>query len=167
MSTSHAEHDHGHGSGNGDHVPHVLPFKVYIGTFATLLFLTVVTVAASYVDIGHTGNLIVALLIATIKASVVALIFMHLKWDHKFHAIIFVSALIFLAVFIGITMSDTEFRGEAESIEGRNPADIKDPFKAERAGDLAIPKAAAAPAAAGSAAPAAGSAAPATAPAKH
>ena len=64
-------------------------------------------------------------------------------------------------------MFDTESRGEAESIEGRNPADIKDPFKAERAGDLAIPKAAAAPAAAGSAAPAAGSAAPATAPAKH
>ncbi|MDI3290101.1 cytochrome C oxidase subunit IV family protein [Polyangium sp. 15x6] len=169
MSTSHAEHDHGHGHGsaNGDHVPHVLPFKVYIGTFATLLFLTVVTVAASYVDIGHTGNLIVALLIATIKASVVALIFMHLKWDHKFHGIIFVSALIFLAVFIGITMSDTEFRGEAESIEAHNPVDLKDPFKAQRTGDVAIPKEAAAPAAAGSAAPAAGSAAPAVTPAKH
>ncbi|MDI1435605.1 cytochrome C oxidase subunit IV family protein [Polyangium sorediatum] len=167
MSTSHAEHDHGHGSGNGDHVPHVLPFKVYIGTFSTLLFLTVVTVGASYVDLGHMGNLIVALLIATIKASVVALIFMHLKWDHKFHAIIFVSALIFLAVFIGITMSDTQFRGEAEAIEAKNPVDLKDPFKAERTGDVAVPKAAAAPAAAGSAAPAAGSAAPAATPAKH
>ncbi|MDC0743952.1 cytochrome C oxidase subunit IV family protein [Polyangium mundeleinium] len=167
MSTSHAEHDHGHGSGNGDHVPHVLPFKVYIGTFSTLLFLTVVTVGASYVDLGHMGNLIVALLIATIKASVVALIFMHLKWDHKFHAIIFVSALIFLAVFIGITMSDTQFRGEAEAIEGKNPVDLKDPFKGERTGDIAVPKAVAAPAAAGSAAPAAGSAAPAATPAKH
>ena len=176
MSTSHADdHGHGHGSGNGDHVPHVLPFAVYIGTFTTLLFLTVITVGASYVNLGHMGNLIVALLIATIKATTVALIFMHLKWDHKFHAIIFVSALIFLAVFIGITMSDTQFRGEAESVEGQNPVDIKDPFKAQRTGDFAIPKEAAAPAAAGSAAPAvgptaapgAGSAAPNTAPPKH
>jgi cytochrome c oxidase subunit IV len=159
MSTSHAEHGHGHGSGNGDHVPHVLPLKVYFATFGTLLVFTVITVAASYVNLGHTGNLIVALLIATVKASVVALIFMHLFWDHKFHGIIFVSALIFLAVFIGITMSDTQFRGEADSIEGREPVDIRDPFGGERKGDFAKPKPVdtAAPAAA----PAAGSAAPA------
>jgi len=173
MSTTHAEH--GHGSASGDHVPHVLPFSIYIATFGTLLVLTVITVGASYVNLGHMGNLIVALLIATIKASTVALIFMHLKWDHKFHSIIFVSALLFLAVFIGITMSDTEFRGEAEAIEAKNVLDLKDPHKAERQGDFAVhaPAAEAAPAAgaaapaAGSAAPAAGSAAPAAAPAKH
>lgn len=113
--------------------------SLYLATWGTLLVLTVITVGASYVNLGHTGNLIVALLIATIKASVVALIFMHLKWDHKFHSIIFFSSLLFLAVFIGITMSDTQFRGELESIENENPVDLKAPFDAQRKGDVAIP----------------------------
>jgi cytochrome c oxidase subunit 4 len=164
MSTSHAEHDHGHGD-DGEHHPHVLPMSTYLATWGTLLVLTVITVLASYADLGHTGNLIVALLIATIKASVVALIFMHLKWDHKFHGIIFFSSLIFLAVFIGITMSDTQFRGELDGMENQRPVDIKDPFGAgQQTGDFALPKPAATPAAA---APAAPSAAPATTPAKH
>jgi cytochrome c oxidase subunit 4 len=143
MSTSHAEHDH-HGSADGEHHPHVLPMSMYLGTWGTLLVLTVVTVGASYVNLGHTGNLIVALLIATIKASVVALIFMHLKWDHKFHSIIFFSSLIFLACFIGITMSDTQFRGELEAQENEHPIDIKDPFKGYRKGDTSTVNAAAA-----------------------
>lgn len=129
MSTTHAaEHDHhGHGAG-GDHVPHVLPMRVYIATWLTLLVLTVVTVGASYMNLGHAGNLIVAMLIASIKASVVALIFMHLKWDHKFHSVIFVMSLLFLAVFIAFTMFDTEFRGRAEPVENLHPADVKAPF---------------------------------------
>lgn len=160
MSTSHAEHEHA--SADGDHHPHVLPLSMYFATWGTLLVLTVITVGASYVNLGHTGNLIVALLIATIKASVVALIFMHLKWDHKFHSIIFSSSLIFLAVFIGIVMSDTQFRGELEGWENEHPVDIKDPFGTlgQTKGDVALPKPAATPAAA---APAAvPSAAPAT-----
>ncbi len=135
MSTSHAEHAHD----DNEHHPHVLPMSLYLATWGTLLVLTVITVGASYVNLGHTGNLIVALLIATIKASVVALIFMHLKWDHKFHSIIFFSSLLFLAVFIGITMSDTQFRGELESIENENPVDLKAPFDAQRKGDVAVP----------------------------
>lgn len=131
--------------------------SLYLATWGTLLVLTVVTVGASYVNLGHTGNLIVALFIATIKASVVALIFMHLKWDHKFHSIIFFSSLLFLAVFIGITMSDTQFRGELENVENNHPVDIKNPFGGEVTGDFAPAK---------PAAPAAAPAAPA-APAKH
>ncbi len=165
MSTSHAEHEHG--SAGGDHHPHVLPFSMYIATWGTLLALTVITVGASYVNLGHTGNLIVALLIATIKASVVAMIFMHLKWDHKFHTIIFLSSLIFLAVFIGIVMSDTQFRGELDSMENEHPVDIKDPFGAgQTKGDFAPVKPVATPAAAAPAAPAAmPAAAPSAAPA--
>jgi cytochrome c oxidase subunit IV len=135
MST-HAEsaagHDHGHGG--ADHVPHVLPLKVYFGTWGTLLVLTVVTVGASYIDLGA-ANLALALLIATVKASVVALIFMHLFWDHKFHALIFMASLVFLAIFIGFTMFDTNNRGRAESIEALRPADIKQPFNGKYAED--------------------------------
>ena len=166
MSTSHAEHDHG--SATGDHHPHVLPLSLYFGTWGTLLVLTVITVLASYADLGHTGNLIVALTIATIKASVVGLIFMHLKWDHKFHSIIFFSSLIFLAVFIGIVISDTNFRGELDGIENEHPVDIKDPFGAgQRVGDFALPKPAATPAAPPAAIPAAGPSAAPVAPTNH
>ncbi|WP_437673716.1 cytochrome C oxidase subunit IV family protein [Sorangium sp. So ce131] len=136
MST-HAEaaEGHGHGHGHGtDHVPHVLPLKVYIATWLALLVLTVVTVGASYVDLGA-ANLALALLIATAKAGVVALIFMHLKWDHKFHTLIFLSSVIFLAVFISFTMFDTNNRGRAEEIEAARPADIKAPFDGKRAAD--------------------------------
>lgn len=122
------DHDHGHGHGQGgDHVPHVLPLKVYIGTWLGLMVFTVITVAASYVDFGDV-NLWIALLIATIKASLVALLFMHLRWDERFNSIILVSSLIFLAIFIGFTMSDTENRGRAEPIEHERPANVKDPF---------------------------------------
>src|SRR5688572_32113176 len=66
----------GHSPGP-DHVPHVLPLWVYLATWGALMVLTIITVAVSYVDIGA-FNLIVALLVATIKATIVALMFMHL-----------------------------------------------------------------------------------------
>ncbi|AUX26197.1 cytochrome c oxidase subunit IV [Sorangium cellulosum] len=152
MST-HAEaaagHGHGHGHGHGaDHVPHVLPLKVYIATWLALLVLTVVTVAVSYVDLGA-ANLAVAMLIASMKAGVVALIFMHLKWDLKFHTLIFLSSLIFLAIFIGFTMFDTNNRGRAEALEAERPANMKAPFDGKRAADdwkIKKPKAAPPPA---------------------
>ena len=117
-----------HGHGGKDHVPHILPFATYVKTLAALLVLTVITVAASYVNFGA-ANLWIAMAIATVKASVVALIFMHLFWDHKFHSIVLVMSLIFLGVFISFTMFDTEARGRAgETINGERPADIKAPF---------------------------------------
>jgi cytochrome c oxidase subunit IV len=123
----HDAHGHGHGEG-GDHVPHVLPLSIYFKTFGALMVLTVLTVAASYVHISASINLAIALLIATAKAAVVALIFMHLFWDHKFHSVIFASSIIFLAIFIGFTMSDTEGRGRADAIAGERPAEITAPF---------------------------------------
>jgi len=55
--------------------------KLYIGVFVALAILTIVTVAASRVDLGHTVNIALALAIAVFKASLVAAIFMHLKWE--------------------------------------------------------------------------------------
>ena len=56
---------------------------------------TVATVAATWVDLGG-WNLWIALGIATVKASLVALYFMHLRYDNPFYALIFVTALVFL-----------------------------------------------------------------------
>jgi cytochrome c oxidase subunit IV len=118
----------GHGHGGPDHVPHVLPLWIYLATWGTLMVLTVVTVLASYVDLGA-ANLPLALLIATLKASVVALMFMHLRWDHKFHAIIFSFSIIFLGIFIAFTMFDTETRGQADAVQRDRPVNVRTPFR--------------------------------------
>ncbi|MCX6588008.1 MAG: cytochrome C oxidase subunit IV family protein [Acidobacteria bacterium] len=79
----------------------------YLLTLIALLILTGVTVGAAYVDFGSsTVNIIIAMLIATVKASLVALIFMHLRHDKALNSIIFVSSLIFLGILLGFCMID-------------------------------------------------------------
>ncbi len=57
--------------------------RVYMIVFATLAVLTVVTWAVAYLDLGMTGAIAVALLIASVKASLVACYFMHLISERK------------------------------------------------------------------------------------
>lgn len=124
-------HAHGHGQGK-DHVPHILPFSTYLKTLVALLVLTALTVGVSYVNFGA-ANVWIALLVATIKASIVALVFMHLFWDHKFHAVILIMGLLFLGVFLVFTMFDTETRfHSADAIRGERPADVTQPFAGTR-----------------------------------
>jgi cytochrome c oxidase subunit 4 len=81
--------------------------------FLALIFLTILTVGQSYVDLGR-ANLIVVILIATTKASLVVTFFMHLRHDNRFNALIFISCLLFIGVFFAYTMNDTERRGEMD-----------------------------------------------------
>lgn len=57
--------------------------KAYYAVFAVLAVMTVVTVAVAQFHFSDVGNVVVALLIATFKASLVAAIFMHLKWERS------------------------------------------------------------------------------------
>ena len=100
----------------GARKPHVLPLRVYLGVSVSLLILTVVTVKVSYMDFGL-FNIIVAMGVATIKGSLVVLFFMHLKYDEKFNAIVFVGSLAFLAVFLVLTLADTMERGRVDPLE--------------------------------------------------
>lgn len=68
------------GGSHADISKHV---KVYILVFIALAVGTVITVGAARVDFGGHLNVIVALLIAVVKASLVAAIFMHLKWERS------------------------------------------------------------------------------------
>lgn len=62
---------------------HISPTRTYVYVGVTLLILTVITVLASYVNFGSLViNIIIALVIATIKASLVLLYFMHLKYEN-------------------------------------------------------------------------------------
>lgn len=85
---------------------HIVPFRVLAGVWGALLVLTVLTVAATLVDLGS-FNLWLALGIATLKASLVILYFMHMRYDRPFHAIVFVSALLFLTLFVSVSLLDS------------------------------------------------------------
>ncbi len=97
-----------HGFVEAPHV-HVLPLAVYWGIFITLVGLTVLTVAVTWVDLGP-FNIVVAMAVAVVKASLVAAIFMHLWFDHKLYTLILIFSLLLLAIFFVLTMLDTEGR---------------------------------------------------------
>ncbi|MGE3182295.1 MAG: cytochrome C oxidase subunit IV family protein [Phycisphaerae bacterium] len=100
---SHANDNHGHGQG---HVGHIVPTPFMFAVLLGLLFLTFVTVAVSRVDLGRM-NIWIAMLVATVKASLVVLYFMHLRWDRPFNALVFISSLLFVALFIAFSAMDT------------------------------------------------------------
>jgi cytochrome c oxidase subunit IV len=85
---------------------HVMPKRVLIGVWAALVVLTVVTVAVKEVDLGR-FNIWLALIIATVKGTLVGLYFMHLRYDSPLHALILIVALAFVAMFIIGTITDT------------------------------------------------------------
>lgn len=89
-----------------DALGHVVDFRVLLGVFAALMVLTAITVAVSCFDFGAV-NLLVALGVATVKATLVALYFMHLRYDNPFYAVLFVIGVAFLCLFLTITMLDT------------------------------------------------------------
>ena len=70
------------GDSHADISKHV---KSYILVFITLAVFTVITVLVSRIDLGSGVNVALALLIATFKASLVAAIFMHLKWEKSIY----------------------------------------------------------------------------------
>ena len=86
--------------------PHAIPGWILIAVYAALVILTGVTVAAASINLGEL-NVLVALLIAAVKAALVVLFFMHLFWDSPFNGIILICALIFVAIFISFAVMDT------------------------------------------------------------
>jgi cytochrome c oxidase subunit IV len=85
---------------------HVSSLKLYIGIWLALLAGTLLTVIAAGIDLGP-FNAVVALTIATIKATLVVLFFMHVKYAHeKLTKIVIVSALFWLAILLALSMAD-------------------------------------------------------------
>jgi len=95
---------------------HIIPLKTLLFTTLALVVLTVITVAVFYLNIPAPFDVVVALLLATFKATLVAMFFMGLYYDEKFNTVVLVFSLIFFLVFIGITLLDTNFRYQTISI---------------------------------------------------
>jgi len=94
---SHASHDHASG--------HVVPLWLLFAVLGVLLALTWMTVAATWFDLGKL-NIYVAMVIAGVKATLVALYFMHLRWDRPFNGLVLLVSLILLVLFLGFAMRD-------------------------------------------------------------
>ena len=89
-----------------EHGAHVASVKLLVIVWIALMVGTWLTVSATYVDLGAL-NIWIGLAIATAKAILVALYYMHLRWDKPFNAFVFLSAFFFLFLFIGFAMMDT------------------------------------------------------------
>ena len=94
--------DHGHAADD----PH---YGKYVKIWIILLFLTGVTIAASRMHFGKL-NIWISLGIATTKASLVVLYFMHLKDEDTVFKYMFLSACAIMAIFIGLTLFDVAWR---------------------------------------------------------
>jgi cytochrome c oxidase subunit 4 len=85
---------------------HVISNKLYVTIWIALMCLTVITAGVSFIDLGP-FNTIVALSIATFKAVLVVLIFMHVKYtSEKLTKTVVISAIFFLFLLLGLSMAD-------------------------------------------------------------
>ena len=98
---------------------HIASVRLLLVVWVALIFGTWLTVSASNVDLGPL-NIWIGLAIATGKAVLVALYYMHLRWDQPFNAFVFVSAFFFLFLFIGFTMMDSG-QYQVDLIPGYSP----------------------------------------------
>ena len=96
MSTA-AEHDHAHG--------HVASLGLYFAIFLVLMIGTALTVAVAYVDLG-VFNTPVAITIAVVKATLVLLYFMHLRWSERLTALFIGASFVWLGLMMAFTFAD-------------------------------------------------------------
>jgi len=98
---------------------HIASVRLLLVVWVALIFGTWLTVSVSNVDLGFL-NIWVGLAIATGKAVLVTLYYMHLRWDKPFNAFVFLSAFFFLFLFIGFAMMDTA-QYQVDLIPGYSP----------------------------------------------
>ncbi|MEM6674464.1 MAG: cytochrome C oxidase subunit IV family protein [Planctomycetota bacterium] len=98
--------DAAHHDAHDDHSDHhALPVWLLVGTWAALMALTVLTVGLARFDLGA-FDLPVAMGIATVKAMLVLIIFMHLGFDKSFHSLLIFGSFLFVFLFISFTLMD-------------------------------------------------------------
>lgn len=88
-----------------DSAHHIIPIKTYLYVFTALIILTVLTVTSAAQDFG-TMNIVIAIVIASIKASLVFLWFMHLKYDELVNRVIILVSLFMVALLGVFTAGD-------------------------------------------------------------
>lgn len=96
----HTHNDDGH---------HLIPYAGYVAVWLALMVFTGITVGVSYLNLKHAG-IVVALLIATVKCTLVVLYFMHIRYEKPVFAIFLVVAIASFATFLGLSFADYSYR---------------------------------------------------------
>lgn len=85
---------------------HILSGKLYYAIWIGLLILTGTTVGVAHINLGE-WNIVAALAIASLKAVLVVLFFMHVKYtSEKMTKVVIVSAIFWLLILLALSMSD-------------------------------------------------------------
>lgn len=84
----------------------MISIRGYFAVFTALLALTALTTGVAFIDLGGIGNVAVALTIAVIKAVLVALYFMHLRYSSRLTMVFAAAGIFWLGVMIVLTLSD-------------------------------------------------------------
>jgi cytochrome c oxidase subunit 4 len=92
-------------SEHNEHARHIVTPGVYLVILLALLVGTALTVWASYVDLGF-WNPIIALAIATSKAVLVVLFFMHVKYSTKLTKLTVIAGVFTFLILISLTLTD-------------------------------------------------------------
>ncbi|MEL6897748.1 MAG: cytochrome C oxidase subunit IV family protein [Planctomycetota bacterium] len=116
-------HDKDH---DEDDFAHPAPVWMLLAVFGALTFLTILTVfQATSINAGDFDVLLV-MIIATVKAALVIAFFMHMLWDKPFNALFFLGSAVFVALFIILTLGDNAQNADNFIIEAdmqtTNPA---------------------------------------------
>jgi len=85
---------------------HIVQPRVYIAIFLSLMVGTALTVLAAFYDFPGPLNAVVALTIAVVKATLVVLFFMHVRYSGRLIWLVIVAGLLWLAIMFAITFSD-------------------------------------------------------------
>lgn len=121
-----SNHSHSHAAAHDDHgLAHVASPRMLLTVWASLIVLTGVTVWTASMHL-HPFDLVIAIVIATVKALLVALFFMHLKYDRPFNGLIFMLSFVFAAVFVMFSMFDTGNNQGVISLRGADAPFLED-----------------------------------------
>ncbi|PRP98319.1 hypothetical protein ENSA5_30520 [Enhygromyxa salina] len=96
---------------------HVSPVWEFTAVFVALLILTILTYVVSFAGLGP-ASLPVAMIIAGTKGALVALFFMHLKYEDRFYGFVFAVTLLFVAIFFTLTLFDMSSTDELNEEAG-------------------------------------------------
>ncbi len=84
---------------------HIIPTRTYYTIFLTLMLCTGITVAVAFVDLGPL-NVVVAMSIAVLKATLVVLFFMHVKYSPRLTWAVVAGSVFWLGILLTLTLGD-------------------------------------------------------------
>ncbi|HXE79406.1 MAG TPA: cytochrome C oxidase subunit IV family protein [Vicinamibacterales bacterium] len=89
---------------------HIVPRSLYYAVFAALMVLTALTVGVAFIDLGPL-NVVVAIGVAVVKAALVVLFFMHVKYSSRLVQLVVIASVFWLLILFAITLADYLTRG--------------------------------------------------------